>query len=176
MIASLYQSGSCKDVSVRSAVSGIGYERASAKADRNSAIALTPLRPPAGGEGKVARYRFRQSKTCSALDAEDRGRVDMGMEAQALAGALPAVLHPGEQFHRREGFTLRDAHRRKREFDGRLARADGIERHGDEDPVGAILGHLAVEQHLSVIRRVEAQIGEAVQRRIVAADAVELGD
>ena len=50
-------------------------------------------------------------------------------------------------------------------------RVERVEVDGDEHHVRAVGGHLAVEQDVVVVRRVEAQVVELVQRRVVAADA-----
>src|SRR6185437_14483884 len=106
-------------------------------------------------------------------DAEDRCRIGAGVEQDALARAPPAMLPTGEQFLGGEGFNLRETHFRQRELDDCLVRRERVEVDGDENAVSAVLADLAVEQHVGVVGEVEAQIGEVVQRRVLAADAVE---
>src|SRR5690349_12711174 len=110
------------------------------------------------------------------LDAENRRRIRLRIEANALTGAAPVMLRAAQELRHLEGLALANLQGGERQLDHRFARVEGIEIDGNEDAVGAIRADLAVEEHALVLGRIEAKIGELVQRRIVAADVIDRGD
>src|SRR6516165_785453 len=97
---------------------------------------------------------------CSArlrrLDAEDRRRVHLWIEANTLARALPAMLGAAQELGDAEKIDRAGPKSRQRQLDRCLMDGEGIEVDGDEDAVGAVLTDLAVEEHVIILRQVEA--------------------
>jgi hypothetical protein len=86
------------------------------------------------------------------------------------------MAHAGDQLLDREIVGVREAELMERELDVALMGIEGIEIDHDEDGVGLVRRHLAVEQHVVVGGVVEAQIVELMEGRILAAHPVHRGD
>src|ERR1700724_2325236 len=77
------------------------------------------------------------------LEAEDGGGHDGRIEADAVRGTSPTMLRARQQVGRDEAFIADDADLAQGQMKLGFVRREGIEIDGDEDDVGAVLGHLA---------------------------------
>src|SRR5262245_12938236 len=66
-----------------------------------------------------------------------------------------------------------DADLLERDSEGGGVGREGIEVDGDQDDVVAVGGHLAVEEDLGAVGRIEAQVAEGMEGRILASDGIQ---
>src|SRR6185437_13707976 len=117
----------------------------------------------------------------AAADAQNMSRGICRVQRHVIASALPQEARPGEQVVGLEGRggIAAVARTRRQQAVGRHPARLGVVRveiDDDEHTLGAIEAALAVRDEGPIVDVMEAQSGIALQRRVVAADAIDQCD
>src|ERR1700692_4275566 len=109
-----------------------------------------------------------------APNAEDVGGRVTRVEEDVVARSFPQVARAGEQIVSLEGLLCRESHRGQVDIDKSRLRVMRVD--DDEHGLIAVRMRLAVGEQRIVIDGMEFQAAVALQRRVVAADAVHARD
>src|SRR5688572_19677369 len=125
--------------------------------------------PP--NQGQTPFFFFRSS---SAHHFEHVRRELVGIQLDVVARPGPRVAAAGKEVVHFEGLVRREVEPREVELDESGLRVQEVEIHRGEDDVGALA--LRIGHELRIVDRVKVQAPVALQRRVLAPDAVEAPD